>query len=110
MNEHVIITITPTLDTGQQAAISIREIVQGDKGEKGEKGDTVVLDDLTARFDKGHYPIYYMGEAQANTPESSPLWRIKRVDMSGETIVILFADGNDDFDNIWSDHLTLTYS
>jgi len=110
MNEHVIITITPTLDTGQQAAISIREIVQGDKGDKGEKGDTVMQDDLTARFDKGHYPLYYMGEANANTDEGSALWRIKRVDMSGETIVILFADGNDLFDNRWSDHLTLTYS
>jgi len=116
MTEHVIITITPTLDTGQQAAISIREIVQGDRGdkgdrgEKGDQGEMGQVNPLTVRFDKTNDPVFYLGEADPNTEESASLWRIKRIDSSGNVVIVLFADGNDLFDNSWSNHLTLTYS
>jgi len=113
MNEHVIITITPTLDTGQQAAISIREIVQGDQGDKGEKGDQGEMGQInpfTVRFDKTNDPIFYVGEAEPNTHEDSALWRIKKIDNSSEIVKIMFADGDDLFNNVWSNHLNLSYS
>jgi len=116
MTEHVIITITPTLDTGQEAATSIREIVSVPemRGEPGPIGATGLAGDtygsLIVRFDKTYAPIYYVGEAQPDSDESSPVWRIKKVNNSGDVMTILFAGGKDLFNQIWSDHLDLNYS
>lgn len=54
-------------------------------------------------------PLTYVGEALVGASESSPVWRIKRIDETSG-IVVLWADGNDNFDNIWDDYLTITYS
>ena len=53
--------------------------------------------------------IDYVGEAQVNTLDSAALWRIKRVD-SASGIIIKWADGNGNFDNIWDNHASLSYS
>jgi hypothetical protein len=113
MTEHIIVTVTPTLPTGQAAATSIREIesvpeMRGAPGPPGPAGDTYGT--LEVCFDKTYAPVYYVGEAQPGSNEDSPVWRIKKIDNSGEVMQILFAGGKDLFNQIWSDHLTLTYS
>jgi len=57
--------------------------------------------DITATFK-------YIGEAVPGNLTSASRWRIMRLTIADNTIV--WADGNGDFDNIWDDHLILSYS
>ena len=57
----------------------------------------------------------YIGDALPGTVDSSATWSIKKIvfteDGGGNTdAVTTWADGNSNRDNIWDDHLTLTYS
>ena len=52
----------------------------------------------------------YLGYAQAGTTTSAGTWAIKRIIETGQDVSITWADGNKDYDNIWDDRLTLTYS
>lgn len=51
--------------------------------------------------------ITYIGEAHPGTLTSASEWRIKKVD-NDESIT--YADGNDDFNNIWDNRLAYAYS
>ncbi len=53
--------------------------------------------------------VDYVGEAAVGTATSSALWRAKKVD-STTGILITWADGNANFDNVATDLTTLTYS
>jgi len=53
-------------------------------------------------------PLLYLGEADVGSPTSSPVWRIYRIDVTVGAI-ILFADGNHEFDNIFDNYATLDY-
>lgn len=52
----------------------------------------------------------YVGEANFNSLESNPVWRIKRIENGATSTKIRWADGNTDFDNIWDNRASLTYS
>lgn len=52
----------------------------------------------------------YIGYADAGTLTSAATWAIKRIIETGNDISITWADGNNSFDNIWDNRLTLTYS
>lgn len=55
--------------------------------------------------------ITYVGEATIASTTSSAVWRIKRLDESGNPeLIIKWADGDDNFDNVWDDRASLTYS
>ncbi len=53
--------------------------------------------------------IDYVGEASTGSATSGASWRIKRVDSTTGT-VIQWADGNSNFDNIWDNRASLSYS
>lgn len=53
--------------------------------------------------------ITYVGEAEAGALLNLPVWRIKRISTS-HGVEIAFADGDIEFNNIWEDRLTKTYS
>jgi len=90
-------------------------------------GNTLTLDYNTASMDDGDdIQIYYdmgsllklidegatatyVGQAQDGSLESDPVWQIQKIDTSSG-VSILWADGNNKFDNIWDDRATLTYS
>lgn len=52
----------------------------------------------------------YVGEADPGTATSESSWRIKRIEEIGDDYNILWASGSADFDKIWDDRLTFTYS
>lgn len=52
----------------------------------------------------------YVGEAQPGTGEGEAKWRIKRIEEVGDDFNILWADGDANFNNIWTDRTTFTYS
>lgn len=49
----------------------------------------------------------YICLARPGTPEAGAYWQIKRIDTTGN---ILYADANDNFDNVASDPTGLTYA
>ena len=53
--------------------------------------------------------ISYSGKALAGSATSSAIWQIKKINETSG-IVITWADGNTDFDNIWDNRKDLSYS
>lgn len=54
-------------------------------------------------------PYTYVGEAAPGSLPSAAVWRIKRIDETSG-LVITWADGNSNFDNLWDNRTTLSYS
>jgi hypothetical protein len=52
----------------------------------------------------------YIGEAVPGTSPTATSWRIKRVEQVGADINILWANGSSNFDKVWNDRLTYSYS
>jgi hypothetical protein len=52
----------------------------------------------------------YFGYAAAGSSAASAVWRVKHIVVSGTTTTTTYADGNTNFDNIWNNRLSLTYS
>ena len=70
------------------------------------EGESVV----TLRLDKVSTTTTYIGEAIPGSSESDSVWRIKRMVEDGDDLQILFADGDSNFDNIWNNRASLSYS
>ena len=62
------------------------------------------------KFDGDSTTIQYIGESSFGTATSSPTWRIFRLSYIGSSFTLDYADGNDNFDNIWDDRASLFYS
>lgn len=56
--------------------------------------------------------ITYVGKAAIGSSGASAVWRIMKIDESGTptTLSITWADGNSNFDNVWDNRTSLTYS
>lgn len=55
--------------------------------------------------------VTYKGEAIPGTLTSAALWRVSRITIQADgDIEIVFADGDSNFDNIWDNRLSLSYS
>ena len=52
----------------------------------------------------------YIGDAIPATATNVAFWRIKRMVETGPDLVILWADGDANFDNVWDDRVGLSYS
>lgn len=64
---------------------------------------------LATRLDNSATPILYVGKAVVGSATSSAVWQISKLDTSSG-LIKTWADGNADFDNVWDDILTITYS
>lgn len=68
----------------------------------------VITTNLTLRLiESGVYT--YVGEAIIGSDESDPVWKVKRIDETSG-VIILWADGNENFDNVWSNYASLVYN
>ena len=61
------------------------------------------------RIDEATSTVTYIGKATPGTATSVSLWQIQKIDTTTGT-VITWADGNGDFDNVWDNRTSLTYS
>ncbi len=52
----------------------------------------------------------YVGEASFTSSTSLPVWRIYKVQIIGPITDILWADGDPEYDNIWDNRTSLSYS
>ena len=64
---------------------------------------------LATRLDTSNSPILYLGKSPIGSATSDAVWQISKLDTSSG-LVKTWADGNSDFDNVWDDILTITYS
>jgi len=71
---------------------------------------TVVNTIYSIRVDDATSTVTYIGEAPLNASESSSVWRIKRLETIGNILSITYADGNQNFDNVWTNRAALTYT
>ena len=72
---------------------------------------------LTSRFDYHDgvgetTSVYYMGYAPAGALTSAAVWRVSKVTYNASMLAtgVTFADGNANFDNIWANRASLSYS
>ncbi len=79
------------------------------------------LQEIFAEFQASSEPMYsrlidvdgdttYIGEALPGTSLSSGSWRIKRIVNDNGDTTIMWANGSAEFDFVWNDRLTYTYS
>ncbi len=62
------------------------------------------------RIDDASTSTTYVGEAAFGSSEASAVWRIFKLSVSGTVTSMTWADGNDNFDNVWVDRASLSYS
>ena len=62
-----------------------------------------ILDDTTTT------DVVYIGKAAIGSTTASAVWQILKMDISSG-MTITWADGNDNFDNVWNNRASLTYS
>jgi len=54
--------------------------------------------------------VYYKGWADVGVATSAASWRIQRISISGGVYSFDFADGDAEFDNVWDNRASLSYS
>jgi len=52
----------------------------------------------------------YIGIAKPGASGASAIWQIRKLVNSGTVTQILWADGNEKFDNVWNNRTSLSYS
>lgn len=68
------------------------------------------MSEQTVRIDEVSASVMYIGEAAIPLDESKPFWRIRKFNKTGNVTQMLWADGNELYDNIWADRASLSYS
>lgn len=62
-------------------------------------------------IDEASSSVTYIGKSRTlGVAEGSAVWQIQKIELSGTVTKILWADGDGEFDNVWSDRASLTYS
>ena len=54
--------------------------------------------------------VTYIGKSAPNSSTSSAVWLIKKITESGTVTTIAYADGDANFNNVWDNRTSLTYS
>lgn len=70
-----------------------------------------VTGDLSVRYvqDSVTATTYYIGKSTPGTATSAAAWQILKLDEASGT-VITWADGDTEFNNVWDDRQSLSYS
>lgn len=63
----------------------------------------------TTRVDEVSATVTIVGEALPGTTEAQAFWRIKKID-SSSVVEVIWAEGSDEFNKVWDDRGTYTYS
>ncbi len=74
--------------------------------------NTVMIDgaEVTRRLDYDGANLVYLGVAPIGASEDDPYWQIQKFFYSGSNLLKnLWADGDAQLDNIWTERATLTY-
>jgi hypothetical protein len=64
----------------------------------------------SVRLDQATSSVLYIGESSFGASESDNCWRIRKFETVGSVSTITYADGNDHYDNVWTNRAALSYS
>lgn len=64
----------------------------------------------STRIDEVSSAVTYFGKAGLGAAEGSAIWQISKLTISGTVSTLVYADGNKNFDNVWSNRASLTYT
>lgn len=78
--------------------------------EQGEMCVSSTDPTMTTRIDEVSSSVLYIGTAKIGTATSSALWQVQKVTVVGTVTGIFWADGNSNYDNVWDNRASLTYS
>jgi hypothetical protein len=88
--------------------------VVGVKNKSGQQVNLLTEDIFSSYFktliDKTSTTVIYIGKASIGSNTSAASWQITKIDLSTSVISFLWADGNTNFDNVWDNRSSLTYS
>jgi len=62
------------------------------------------------RFDEASATVTYIGKAAVGASETDPVWNIIKIDGSGVETKFLAPAGMDNFNSVWADRASYTYS
>ena len=62
------------------------------------------------RLDQATATTLYIGEASFGSLDGNAVWRIRRFVTVGAESTMLYADGDDLYDNVWTNRAALSYS
>jgi hypothetical protein len=62
------------------------------------------------RIDEASATVTYVGVAAIASSEGGAVWKIKRITITGNVTDVKYADGNANYDNIWTNRASLSYS
>lgn len=65
---------------------------------------------LQELIDQANATTTYFGTALSGEATSAATWRIQRMSVSGTVTTFSWANGNDQYDNVWDDRASLTYA
>lgn len=61
-------------------------------------------------IDEASATITYIGKASTSALTSNAVWQIMKMEISGSITTITYADGDSEFNNIWDNRASLSYS
>ena len=67
-------------------------------------------DNFSTLIDEVDANTIYIGTAAVGTATGAALWQIQKILVSGTVTSVLWADGDDAFNQVWNDRTTLNYS
>jgi hypothetical protein len=77
---------------------------------KNKNLEELTVPDYTTQVDDAGSGVTYIGQAQPGTLVADASWKIKKVTETGDDLKVEYADGTKDFDKVWNDRATYTYS
>ena len=66
--------------------------------------------DESIYIDEASSTVTYTGYAAVGTATSAASWKIKKITVSGTVTSITYADGDTNYNNIWDNRASLSYS
>jgi len=62
------------------------------------------------RFDEVSSTVTYIGKAAVGASETDAVWNITKIEVSGTNTKFLAPAGIDNFNSVWADRASYTYS
>lgn len=61
------------------------------------------------KIDETDGTVFYAGQALPGSSAASAVWQIQKITLGANSIDVVFADGNSNFDNVWDNRASLSY-